>query len=177
MVFSSAFTKTLKLSFVLMVAAPLAMATGAAAQEIKRSPLLPKVDRAAPWQKALEKLYRPVNPQKDLDRAKSSIFDDPAKKLGLPSHGIDRPSAPDAPVVAPVTLDPAVSHLDVDGDGLVSRKEYIQGRSRLSKYGVKTNRNSQRRNQRLQSQFRKADSNRDGKVSPLELQSVGQGRF
>ena len=63
--------------------------------------------------------------------------------------------------------------VDIDGDGAISQSEYFQGRSRLSNLGVKSGRNDQRRTQRLQSQFRNADSNRDGKVSPLELQSVG----
>ena len=68
MVLSSTLTKALKLSLALMVAAPLA--TGAWAQQTKRNPLLPNPDRIAPWQKALDKLYRPANPQDDLDKAK-----------------------------------------------------------------------------------------------------------
>ena len=177
MVLSSTLTKALKLSLALMVAAPLAMATGALAQQTKRSPYLPKPYKNVPWQKALENYYRPINPQRDIDRAKRTLFRDPGKKLGLPSHGISRPKAPNAPVVAPVTLDPVVSHLDIDGDGSISRSEYFQGRSRQSNLGVKTNRNNQRRTQRLGSQFRQTDLNGDGKVTAAELQSRGSGRF
>ena len=136
MVLSSTLTKALKLSLALMVAAPLA--TGALAQQTKRSPYLPKPYKNVPWQKALEKYYRPINPQREIDRARRTLFRDPAKNLGLPSHGIRRPRAPNAPVVAPVTLDPVVSHLDIDGDGSISRSEYFQGRSRQSNLGVKT---------------------------------------
>ena len=42
MVLSSTLKKTLRLSLALMVAAPLAMATGALAQQAKRSPYLPQ---------------------------------------------------------------------------------------------------------------------------------------
>ena len=177
MVLSSTLKKALKLSLALMVAAPLAMATGALAQKNKRSPYSPKRATIEPWQKALDKYYRPINPQSDLDRAKRSLILDFGKKLGLPSHGIRRPTRPNAPVVAPVTLDPVVSHLDIDGDGSISRSEYFQGRSRLSNLGVKTDRNNRRWTQRLGSQFRQTDLNGDGKVTPEELQSRGSGRF
>ncbi|MDA1311026.1 MAG: EF-hand domain-containing protein [Proteobacteria bacterium] len=177
MVLSSLLTKALKLSLALTVAAPLALATGALAQQTKRSPLVPEPYKNVPWQKALDKLYRPANPQSDLDKAKRTLFRDPGRKLGLPSHGIKRPTEPNAPVVAPVTLDPAVSHLDSDGDGAISQSEYFQGRSRQSNIGIKTNRNDQRRTERLRSQFRRTDSNGDGKVSPDELKARGTGRF
>jgi hypothetical protein len=178
MVLSSTFTKALKLSLALMVAAPLVMATGALAQQTKRSPYLPKPAKIKPWQKKLDRTYRPRNQRRRLNRAKRSLNRDFGKQLGLPSHAkINQPKGPNAPVVAPVTLDPVVSHLDIDRDGSISRSEYLQGRSRLSNFGVKTNRNNQRQTKRLASQFRRADSNRDGKVSAQELQSYGSGRF
>jgi len=68
-----------------------------------------------------------------------------------------------------VTLDPVVSHLDIDGDGSVSRNEYFQSRSRQSILGVKTSLNYQRRTQRLNSNFSLTNSNGDGRVAPEEL--------
>jgi hypothetical protein len=178
---SLALRYALKLSLALMVAAPLVMATDAFAQRKKRtsstSKVFKKSYRNVPWQKALDKYYRSNTPQSAADKARRTVFRDPTRVLGLPSNKITKPNQPNAPVVAPVTLAPAVSHLDSDGDGSVSRAEYFQGRSRLTNFGVKTGRNNQRRTKRLQSQFRRADSNRDGKVSPLELQAVGNGRF
>lgn len=169
-------TRALKLSFAVVIVAPL-LATATSAQQIDRRPSLPKADDGAAWRKPVDKLYRPANPQNDIDRAKRVIFGDPAKKIGLPSHGINRPKAPEAPVVEPVTLDPAVSHLDRDGDGSVSQSEYLQGRSRLTSPGIKGDRARQRRAQRLRSQFRSTDLNGDGKVSPEEMQLRGSGRF
>ena len=174
---SSAVKLALKLSLALMVAAPLVMATDASAQRTKRNSKVTKANnkvyKNVPWQKTLDRYFRPANPQIEIDKAKNTVFHDQGAVLGLPSNRITQPNRPNAPVVAPVTLAPVVSHLDIDGDGAISQSEYFQGRSRLSNLGVKSGRNDQRRTQRLQSQFRNADSNRDGKVSPLELQSVG----
>jgi hypothetical protein len=175
---SSTVNYVLKLCLALMIAAPLALATGAQAQQTKRSAYLPKPAKVKPWQKRLDRLYRSRNPQRRLSKARRSLNRDFGKQLGLPSHArINQPKGPNAPVVAPVTLDPVVSHLDLDGDGSISRNEYFQGRSRLSNFGVKTNRNNQRRVRRLTSQFRRTDSNGDGIVSPSELRSRGGGRF
>lgn len=177
MMLSSTVKFALKLSLALMVAAPLVMATDASAQRTKRNSKVTKANdkvyKNVPWQKTLDRYFRSANPQIEIDKAKNTVFRDQSAVLGLPSNVIRQPSRPNVPVVAPVTLAPVVSHLDADGDGAISQSEYFQGRSRLSNIGVKSDRNSQRRTQRLQSQFRNADSNRDGKVSPLELQSVG----
>jgi len=189
MVLSSTLKKALKLSLALMIAAPLVMATDALAQRTKRPPYLSnaakklrkpakiKPVKTESWQKAIDKLYRPANPQIGINKANSTLFRDPGKALGLQSNAISRPTAPNAPVVAPVTLDPAVSHLDINGDGSISRGEYFQGRARLSNLGVKSDRTNQRWKQRLDSQFRRTDLNRDGKVTPEELQSSGGARF
>lgn len=176
MVLSSNFSKALKLTFAVMIAVPL-VTTALSAQDINRGSGLSKTDEATPWRKPIDKLYRPVNPQSELDRAKRVIFGDPAKKVGLPSHGIQRPKAPNTPSVEPVTLDPAVSHLDKDGDGSVSQNEYFQGRARLTSPGIRGNRSRQRRDQRLKSQFRRTDLDGDGKVTPDELNARGSGRF
>ena len=171
MVLSSTLKKALRLSLALMVAAPLAMATGALAQQTKPA-------KFKPWQKKLDRLYLPRRTRSGLNWANRTLFRNPGKALGLPSHvRIKQPRGPNAPVVAPVTLDPVVSHLDIDGDRSVSRNEYFQGRSRQSNLGVKTSFNYQRRTQRLNSNFRRTDSNGDGRVTPEELQARGSGRF
>ena len=106
MMSSSALTKALKLSLALMIAAPLVMATDALAQRTKRSASLSKAYKKAyknvPWQMTLDKYYRPIDPQSDIKKAKRTLLRDPGKLLGLPSHGIRRPTAPKAPFVAPV---------------------------------------------------------------------------
>jgi len=183
MVKSSTLTKGLKLALALMVAAPLVMATDAEAQRKKRSRSAPKAAKTVKrakvesWQDAIKKLYPSANPQSDVDKAKSSLYRDPGKAIGLPKNPIIHPTSPTAPAVAPVTLDPALSALDSDGNGSISRKEYLQGRTRIMSPGVRTNRLSQRQAQRLKSQFRRTDLNRDGVVTAEELQASGGGRF
>lgn len=178
MVSSSPLTKALKFSLAVLIAVPLAMATGASAQQTKRSPHLPKPAKIKPWQKKLNKSFRPTNPRRRLERARRGLRRDYGKSIGLPAHAkIRQTTAPHSTGATPVTLDPVVSHLDIDGDGSISRNEYFQGRSRLSNLGVKTGRNKNRRSRRLASQFRRTDLNGDGRVTPEELQSRGAGRF
>jgi len=57
MVLSSTLKKALWLSLALMVAALLAMATGALAQQTKRSTYLLKPAKIKPWQKKLDRQY------------------------------------------------------------------------------------------------------------------------
>ena len=173
MKFRSAVTKALTLSLALAVAAPLVIIDSANAQKPRRHANIPKL----PWQKALENLNRRSNPQSDLERAKRSLYSDPARALGLPANRVFRPPQPDAAAGVAPTLGPAVSRLDTNRDGAISRTEYLQGRSRLPNLGVRSNRLNQRWNRRLQSQFRRTDTNRDGKVSAQELQARGNARF
>ena len=178
MVLSSTLKKAPKVVLALMVAVPLAMATGASAQQTKRSPNSPKPAKIKPWQKKLDKYFQPRLKQSRLERAQRSLKRDFGKQLGLPAHAkTHQLKGPNAPVVASPTLDPVVSNLDIDGDGSISRDEYFQGRSRLSNLGVKTDRNNQRRTKRLNSNFRRTDTNGDGRVSPDELQARGSARF
>ena len=174
MVNSFSLTKVLKLLIAAMIAIPLAMATGASAQQTSRSVDLPKPAKVKPWQKKLNKSLRRPNPQRRLNKIRRSLRRDRGKSIGLPDHAkLKQPKK----TTAPVTLDPAVSHLDIDGDGAISRSEYIQGRSRLSHLGIGPSRTNERRAQRLRSQFRRTDLNGDGKVTADELRYRGSGRF
>ena len=173
----SILSKAIRLSLASLIVGSLAMATGALAQQTKRSPYLPKPAKIKPWQQNLDRTYRPPNTQRRLNKAKRSLYRDPGKALGLPSHARTRGPGGTNAAAVPLTLDPVVSHLDTDGDGAISRGEYFQGRSRLSNLGAKTGRNNQRRTRRLSSQFGRTDLNGDGKVTPDELQYRGNGRF
>ena len=174
MLLSTALKLSLKLSLAVAIALPLAITTEAQAQQTRRHSDLPKNQA---WQKALEQLYPPTNSQSELDRARGVLYRDPGRVIGLPSNAIRRPTRPNAPVVAPVTLAPSVARLDANRDGSISRSEYIQGRSRLPNLGGKSNRLNQRYSRRLSSQFSRTDLNGDGKVTAQELQSRGSGRF
>lgn len=177
MMLPSTLAKAIKLSIAVTVAGSVLAATGAFAQNSKRIPRMPQQYRNLPWQDTLEKHYRAANPQSEIDKARSTLFRDPTRVLGLPSNEVNRQRPSNAPSAAPAAQDPAMAQLDVNGDGAISRSEYFQGRSRSTSLGYRSGTANQRQNQRLRSQFRDTDFNRDGKVTPDELQARGVGRF
>jgi hypothetical protein len=96
-------------------------------------------------------------------------------KLGLPTNqGALRLEAPQT--VEP-TFSLSTAGYDRDGDGAVTRKEYLSSQGR----GFGPRGGSDRRYQgslnRLNAQFRNADIDRDGKVTAKELNSLPGTRF
>ena len=72
--------------------------------------------------------------------------------------------------------------LDSNGDGAISQGEYFSGRNRqfgvpTARIGSRSAKRQQQYNARLQSNFRRADRNRDGKVSTQELKGLKNPRF
>jgi hypothetical protein len=147
---------------------------GAQTQRGYKDPLAPK---RSSIDKKLQRHFNPGIPQTKADRAARRIFDDPLRKLGLPGNNPNNPTTQSSPGVTAPVFDPGVAHLDRDGDGAVSRSEYFQGRSRLITPGRNADRRAQSHRRRLDSRFRRADTNRDGKVSPAELKATGVTRF
>ena len=177
MVLSSVFRNALRLSLVLTMAGLLVTANDAWAQRSDRGYSLPRPAKVKPWQKRIDRYYRRINPdpQRRLKKAERKLYGDPGKLLGLPSNPkLKGKGGPKASASAPLGLDPDVANLDSDGDGSISRSEYLQGRSRLMSLNSRVN---GRQRQRLESQFRHTDLNRDGKVTPDELRYRGTGRF
>ena len=177
MMLPSALIKALKLSIAVLVAGSVLAANDAFAQKSKRIPRMPAQYRNLPWQDTLEKHYRAANPQTEIDKARSTLFRDPTRVLGLPSNEINQQKPSKTPSATPGAQDPALVQLDANGDGAISRSEYFQGRSRPTNLGYRSETAKQFQDQRLRSQFRDTDFNRDGKVTADELAARGGGRF
>jgi hypothetical protein len=149
-----------------LMAAPLLPAGDAAAQGA-RTPAGPK---AQPWDDRVKRFYGRGEPQREVDRALQRLYRDPLHdKLGLPENKLDDPQAPAVPT-APPGFDPGTSRLDSDRDGTISRQEYFQGNTRAITPGFRGEQRYRQGQERLDSQFRNADRNRDGKITPGELQ-------
>lgn len=161
--------------------------TQASPPEFKQGPTNPNARTVMPWDRKLGKFYQrqkgTAPPRIPVDRAfeklnrdpMAKINRDPLARLGFGRH-VRLPGEPKAAKPSAPTFDPGVSRLDADGDGLVSRDEYVRGNDRLPPIGTGPARQRGYR-QRLKSQFGYADQNGDGKVSPQELQSVRGARF
>jgi hypothetical protein len=129
---------------------------------------------APPWDDKVKRFYSRGDPQQEIDRARRRLYDDPLHRLGVPENRFEDPHAPDAPRTAPPAFDPGVSRLDNDRDGAISREEYFQGRTRLITPGFRGEQRQRRHQERLDSRFRDADRNRDGKITAEELQRSGR---
>jgi hypothetical protein len=152
-----------------------------------QGPTNPNARTVMPWDRKLGKFYQRQKGSAPLripvDRAfeklnrdpMAKINRDPLARLGFGRH-VRLPGEPKAAKPSAPTFDPGVSRLDADGDGLVSRDEYVRGNDRLPPIGTGPARQRGYR-QRLKSQFGYADQNGDGKASPQELQSVRGARF
>jgi hypothetical protein len=133
------------------------------------------------WERDLQKFYnrdrkvlqpRIPNPAQDALR---KLRRDPLAKLGLPANqGALRQEAPE--IVEP-TFSPFTAGHDRDGDGAVTREEYFSSQRRHFAPGGGSASRRQRALSRLDSQFRNADIDRDGKVTAKELNSLPGARF
>jgi len=115
-----------------------------------------------------------------LDRRQAMLrrfYGDPSRALGLPANPQLPGSETDDPAVAPPAFAPTVSLLDIDGDGAVSRQEYFNARARFIPLGPQSFARSRRASQRLASQFRALDVNKDGRVTPDETAPYPDARF
>ncbi len=97
------------------------------------------------------------------------------KILGLPSNARQRQNR--APVGAADEGFGDYRRFDRNGDGSISRDEYMSSRSRGFRAGRGGDSRSRRHRARLNSRFRGADRNRDGKISAEELRGRRNARF
>lgn len=100
------------------------------------------------------------------------------KSLGLPTQPQLDITKNAEPLPEPPGLSEAViPQLDTNRDGVVSRDEYFTGRQRPATAGAQGTTRHVRRMQRLNSRFRAADSNRDGRLSGPEIDAMKGRRF
>jgi len=128
-----------------------------------------------PWERKGEQLRRDA--QRDPMAKIRSREEKGLKSLKLPSNRkIPGPKSASTEPSATVGLD-RYAGLDSDRDGVISRQEYMSGRFRGSRAGAAGNSKRQRYQTRLNSRFRAADGNRDGKISAAEIAKLRNPRF
>ncbi len=141
---------------------------GASATEAQRQP------EPFPWERKTNRLLQPKKIDQ-IERARRLLNRD-IRKLTLPKNRIfgsgaeaaGTPPAPDAD---------RHGRLDTNRDGFISRGEYLTGRTRPARAGAYGRARHNSRRSRLDSRFRAADRNRDGRLSTGELQGLGNRRF
>jgi hypothetical protein len=129
-----------------------------------------------PWERDANKFFNQGIPKVDnpLDRN----FRESLRKLGLP----DQPSPDQGRETEPEPEPPGLSRsvmpqLDGDRDGYVSRGEYFSSRQRAPMVGNQGTQRHLQRRERIDSRFRAADRNRDGRLSPAEIDEMEGRRF
>jgi hypothetical protein len=159
-----------------------------ATPEFRQGVVNQKARTLKPWERELGKFYQrqrlPASPGASVGRTfeqlnrdpLAKINRDPLARLGFGGH-VKLPQAPVAPTAPAPAFDPGVARLDTNNDGAVSREEYVRGNDRQFGTGGAGSARQRLYRERLSSQFGNADLNRDGMVSPEELQGIPGTRF
>jgi len=129
-----------------------------------------------PWEKRAREILEPKLPDNEnpLDRQ----FQQNLKRLGLPPQPPLDTGADEAPAEPPPGLSTViVPQMDSNHDGYVSRDEYFANRGRGRTAGSVGTQHYLQRQNRMDSRFRNADRNRDGRLSPEEIDEIGNARF
>ena len=128
-----------------------------------------------PWERKGEQFRRGT--QRDPMAKIRAREEKGLKALGLPSNkkfSGHKNKAAASPETAGLDR---YAGLDSDRNGSISRQEYMSGRFRASRNGVAGNAKQRRYKSRLNSNFRAADTNRDGRISASEIGALGKRRF
>ena len=129
-----------------------------------------------PWEKNEDRFFsrtvpKVVNP---IDKR----IDDGLKSMGLPGQPTLDTTQDAEPLPEPPGLSQTIlPRMDANHDGAVSRQEYMQTRQRPGVAGSQGTASQVRRFERLDSRFRAADRNGDGKLSGPEIDAMKGRRF
>ncbi|MHA1108842.1 MAG: hypothetical protein ACTSQV_06970, partial [Alphaproteobacteria bacterium] len=116
------------------------------------------------------------DPQARLRIALRRLNADPMLRLGYSANVPQMPhEETPKPVVPPIFEQ--FSAMDRNGDGDISRGEYMSARTRLLPAGPTGDSRRRSQSARLNSRFRGVDSNKDGRITPEELEGLRNLRF
>ena len=151
----------------LMVAAIFA-ATGQVAAQQQPTPF--------PWEKNAQKFFQQGLPK--IENPIDKRINEGLKRLGLPPQ----PKLDITGDLVPQEEPPGLSSslmptLDQNRNGFVSRDEYMRSRRGLLHADRRGAEFYIRRGERFDSRFRAADTNRDGRLSPTEIDRMQGQRF
>ena len=154
------------IALVLGLAAASVIGVGAALAQTQPAPFS--------WERKTNKLLQPK--RVDWIGHARRVLNRDIRALNLSKNRIFGTTAEET--VAPPLPDVArYGRFDSNRDGLISRDEYLAGRSRHVRAGARGVARRNSRQSRLHSRFRAADRNRDGQLSAAELQRVRNRRF
>lgn len=134
-----------------------------------------------PWEKEIRRFRQRAerlgpDPTERLRIALRKLNADPMLRLGYTGNVLAPPEAKAAePVVTPVFE--RYIGIDANGDGEISRPEYMRGNARFIAVGPRGDARRRAYTARLKSRFRGADRNNDGRITPQELEGLRNFRF
>lgn len=129
-----------------------------------------------PWERDTDRFFNGGLPKVEnpIDRR----IKEGLKSLGLPNQPQLDITGETAPLPEPPGLSQSViPRLDTNRDGEVSQQEYLLGRQRPGTAGRQGTARQVYRAQRLNSRFRAADRNRDGRLTGDEIDAMQGRRF
>ena len=129
-----------------------------------------------PWEKKTDRFFNRTIPK--IENPIDKRINDGLKSIGLPGQPtLDITKDAEPPAELPGLSQTVLPKLDENRDGSVSRQEYMLKRPRPAVAGSRGTSSQMRRLKRLDSRFRAADRNRDGKLSGPEIDAMKGRRF
>ncbi len=129
-----------------------------------------------PWEKGADRFFGRTIPK--VENPIDKRINEGLKSIGLPNQPELDVTRDANPLPEPPGLsETVIPKLDQNHDGAISRQEYMLKRQRPTTAGSQGTAIQVRRFERLNSRFRSADRNRDGKLSGPEIDAMKGRRF